>query len=60
MPEEVVLLASDREGFAGKQHVLSLPLLPGNVENEGEDSWRNTVLSQTMRFHPWDVASLNS
>lgn len=60
MPEEVVLLTSDCEGFAGKQHVLSLPLLPGNVENEGENSRRNTVVLQTMRFHPWDVASLNS
>lgn len=60
MPEEVVLLTSDCEGFAGKQHVLSLPLLPGNVENEGENSRRNIVVLQTMRFHPWDVASLNS
>lgn len=60
MPEEVVLLASDCEGFAGKQHVLSFSLLPGNMENEGENSWRNTVVSQTMIFHPWDVASLHS
>lgn len=60
MPEEVDLLASDCEGFAGKQYVLSLPLLPGNVENEGESSWRSTVVLHTMRIHPWGVASLNS
>lgn len=60
MPEEVVLLASDCEGFAGKQRFLSLPLLPGNVENEGENSWRSIVVLQTLRFHPWDAASLNS
>lgn len=52
IPEEVVWLASDHEGFAGEQHVLSLSLLSRDVENEGKNSWRIAAVIQASLTSP--------
>lgn len=52
IPEEVVWLASDHEGFAGEQCVLSLSLLSRDVENEGKDSRRNVIVIQASLTSP--------
>lgn len=50
IPEETVLLASNSQGFAGEQCVLSLTLLSRNVENEGKNSQRNVAVLQTIQI----------